>query len=728
MPKPCKAAKTAGRLFGLAFALIVTPSIAQESAPSVSPAWFEGLTSGSCVKLEPNSEFVQKHLIQDEKVEVRTAFVIGNADYAVSQWKLDNPTNDAAGIARMLQSVGFTVFVALNGTGQTIEDCAAQVASAKSDLSLLYYSGHGIQREYNNYIVATDLEDIETSQSSLVSLDNLILEMSSKSQSLLVFLDACRDNPLAATQQAGLAPEQVAPRSINLGDGSTARSASGNADPASDAALKTAELFVAFSTSPNSVASDGTGDLSRFTAGVLKHATSPGWSVQRAIAQVTKEVGEASDWSQTPWSRSSLTTEVFLNGGVDPDNALRASNLKAQKALELLSKGERKTAIATALQGLPENFTAEDIEKYSDAYSALFKAVRSRNRKLPLVGSLHVTWSNDGTRLVTVPAEVGSSGRKSGVNLWDATNGKLIQELLPVERAGTVGSTLGSASFSADGSLVAHIDPKKERPIVWDARTGQLIRELAVLQGASGMMTTVPVHGLSALGNYFLAHSASYGLRVYDVSTGKPLWTKKLAGIGSATSFTPDEASIVTASVSGGEGGGEYQSISIQALDTRTGKAIWTKEVDETTWGAHVLVLSDDGSLVGVATSSDAAILYNRSTDQVHRIKIPRAGMAGFSISPDNKYLAVMSDNWDSVEPIFYSVETGEKIDLPKEDSALLDTVHDDAGSAVGIPYFPSAGKLWRAGVSGPELHDVGRRLLTQDQLSNVSKDRVSFR
>ncbi len=130
---------------------------------------------------------MKKHLTFDGKQQIRTALVIGNGNYAISQWKLENPKNDAAGIARMLQSVGFYVYVALDGSGDAIIDCAAKAVKENSELSVLYYSGHGIQREYNNYLVATDLEDIETSKNSLVSLDELVLQMRAQTQSLIVF-------------------------------------------------------------------------------------------------------------------------------------------------------------------------------------------------------------------------------------------------------------------------------------------------------------------------------------------------------------------------------------------------------------------------------------------------------------------------------------------------------------------------------------------------------------
>ncbi len=460
---------------------------------------------------------------------------------------------------------------------------------------------------------------------------------------------------------------------------------------------------------------------------MLKHATKSGWSVQRAIAQVTKEVGEASNWSQTPWSRSSLSNEVFFNGGVDPENALRASNLKAKNALDLLGNGERDAAIATALQGLPENLSADDIEKYKEAHKALFKAYRSRSIKLPVQGSLHVSWSNDGSRLATVSAEVGRSGRKSGFTLWDGRTGQRIKELLPIERSGTVGSTLGPGSFSADGRMISHIDPEKETPIVWDAQTGEIIKELSKLQGASGMMVSVPKTGLSPTGKFLFAAVPGYGLRIYDVSTGKPLWTnKKIKALTAA--FTSDEALIISAEAINSKLGTEYQDIRIVAFDIQTGKKAWSKDIKEESWGVYDVILSADANLIGIATSGQAALFYDRTNDSIQRIPVPRVGSAGFGISPDKNYMAAMSDDWENAEPVYFEIATGKKASLPIEKRAVLDIVYDEAGGAVGIPYFPGAGNIWRDSATGLDLINAAKKQLKPDQLAIVEKDRVKFR
>jgi uncharacterized caspase-like protein len=714
----------------LAASLTITIATAQEpQRPDVQleAEWFDGLgEAGACTTLAPEPAFLERNLTRDGVTERRVALVVGNSRYHQPEWQLANPRNDAAGVSHLLQSLGFEVYVVLDAPAQAIEDCAAKATAKPSDLSLLYYSGHGIQLEYTNYLVATDVTGLDRSLSGFVSLDKLVAGLRQSSRGLLVFLDACRNNPLPSQGPQGLAPEKVAPRALSVDGGARSGGKAGPEKKDAGAALAGGELFIAFSTSPNTTAADGSGSFSPFTASFLKHAATPGWLVQRVVAEVTKDVGEASDWGQTPWSRSSLTREIYFNGGVDPAHAQRASELKAAQSRDLLAKGERQQAIAVALQGLPENFNDDDIAKYRAAYEALYWAVRSRSLKLPVQESVHTTFSLDGTRVATVSQQVGNAGRKDALTLW-STKGERIAELLSVERSGTIGSTLGPASFSKDSRWLTHIDPVDERPIVWAADSGSVFKVLPKVPGASGMMVSPPKFDLSPSGKYVLVADASHGVRLYDASAGQTRWTKPNIQV-MAISFSADERTILTADQTDSHEGGPYETVRIEGFDITDGKKLWAKEVAEETWGTYSVLESAGGKLIGVTTSADALVLYEHSTDQFHRVVIPRQGTGGFSFSPDLKYIAVSPEDQSASQPDFYILETGERVEPPLEERAALDIVYDMSGAEVGVPYFPDAGDIWRKGVAGTALFDAANAALTQELRATLANDRVRFR
>jgi len=673
--------------------------------------------------LAPNAAFLDR-LPATERTR-RVALVIGNANYEMRDWVLPNPAKDAAGVARLLQSVGFEVHLVRDGTAQTISGCAAKASASPAGLAIVYYSGHGLQREFSNYLVATDLKSLDASSAGLVALDGLIGRLRASSKTVMVFLDACRNNPMANNGPAGLAPEQAVPRSLKARN-----SATGSAVPMvpDGVTLNGGEFFIAFATSPNSVASDGTGDLSPFTRAFLNHATTPGWSITRVLAEVSKTVGEATDWAQTPWTRSSLTSQVFLNGGVDPAEAKRASQLKAKLSRERLALGDRKGAIVEALRALPDPLQDADMAAYAEAHEALYRAFRSRSLQLPVTGTVHPVYSRDGKRVATVSAELGSGSRKEALKLWNVVSGEFIAELLPMARSGTDSSTLLPAAFSGDSRLIAHIDPVEGRPVVWDAATGTRVVDLPKIPGLSLPLITMPRVAFTSTGRFLLISGTISGVHVYDVS-GKRLFSSFKTGSGTmAASISPDETYIVTAVATGSSSGGEFKSIRADAFDIASKKALWSREVREASWGAYGAFFSDDGKRIGLTSSSDGVIILDVASGQSRRIKVPRVGTSGLSFSPDGSKIAVTPEDGSSSQPVIRDVANGEPVVLPFTNAAILDTVHSRSGEEVGTPWLPDSGDIWRTSVTGPTLLNAAKAELSSSELADLSRDRVRFR
>ena len=72
-------------------------------------------------------------------------------------------------------------------------------------MALLFYAGHGLQVAGKNYLVPIDAQ-IE-SQADLdfgtIDLDLVLHGMEADARTNIIFLDACRDNPLAVEPDAG---------------------------------------------------------------------------------------------------------------------------------------------------------------------------------------------------------------------------------------------------------------------------------------------------------------------------------------------------------------------------------------------------------------------------------------------------------------------------------------------------------------------------------------------
>jgi len=212
------------------------------------------------------------------------ALVIGNGAYPGSG-RLDNPVNDANAISQKLRSMGFTVTTVTDTNRQKMVQSLAQFkrSAAEADLSLLFYAGHGVQIFGTNYILPTDVDQTDPAQATIqgVSL-NSVVENFLPGKTKLVFLDACRDNPLQRANDRsvskGLAP-------ISAAEGT----------------------LISYATKDGQTAADGVGSKnSPFTQALLEHLNDP-QDIAVVLRKVREKVMKATGGKQQPWEYGSLT-------------------------------------------------------------------------------------------------------------------------------------------------------------------------------------------------------------------------------------------------------------------------------------------------------------------------------------------------------------------------------------------------------------------------------------
>ncbi len=156
--------------------------------------------------------------------EKRVALVVGNSSYT-STTPLRTPVNDAIDVASALDRLGFEVIRGLDLDNVGMRDKVRLFSERMSgaDVGLFYYGGHGIQVSGKNYLVPIDAKLNATSDLDFVAMDlDLVLRnMERETSTNIVFLDACRDNPLVANlaQSIPFAADYV----IKFADGSEDR-------------------------------------------------------------------------------------------------------------------------------------------------------------------------------------------------------------------------------------------------------------------------------------------------------------------------------------------------------------------------------------------------------------------------------------------------------------------------------------------------------------------------
>lgn len=252
-----------------------------------------------------------------DAAERRVALVIGNSAYQHAP-DLANPIRDAEGVTARLEELGFEVIaghnLTFNAMRRTIREFARRLDGAA--ISLLYYAGHGLQVNGENYIIPVDAElkkDIDLSFEAL-SMQFVLNVMEGQTHTNLVFLDACRDNPLAHSLARSMGT-----RSGLVGRG-LARIEAG------------VGTLVSYATQPGNVALDGEGANSPFTKALLDHLGTPGEDIALTLRKVRTDVLAATNGRQVPWENSSLTGEVILK-------ALEAVKESVDEASEQIREG-----------------------------------------------------------------------------------------------------------------------------------------------------------------------------------------------------------------------------------------------------------------------------------------------------------------------------------------------------------------------------------------------------
>jgi formylglycine-generating enzyme required for sulfatase activity len=239
----------------------------------------------------------QQKVVTNEK---RVALVIGIGAYQNAP-PLVNPPNDARRVAEALRRLNFEVDEAIDVDNRSFAKKLREfgVRAQAADAALVFYGGHGVQVDGENYLIPADakLEREHDLRYEAMPLDFLLEEVAQAKKVGIVLLDACRNNPFldrlsrsfaiagraARSTQAGLARVDKVPRNT----------------------------LVVMATRAGEIAEDGGGDDSPFTQAVLAHFRIPGLELSLFFRSVRDTVLKATNNRQEPYVFSSLGAEPF---------------------------------------------------------------------------------------------------------------------------------------------------------------------------------------------------------------------------------------------------------------------------------------------------------------------------------------------------------------------------------------------------------------------------------
>lgn len=236
----------------------------------------------------------------------RVALVIGNSAYVHSP-PLKNPRNDALVLNSTLSRIGFsTVDIVLDGGKRAIEAGLDKffAASKNAELSVIYYSGHGLEMNGINYLIPVDadLRDADDVPRLGVSVTDILRRIDGNSGTKLVVLDACRTNPFGEKiEQKERSRALPAGKRRNVIGRGLAAVATGR------------NTLVAYSAKHGSYAFDGDSKNSPFVEAMLRNLRNPGVEVGLLFRRVRDDVLAATAQQQEPFTYGSIGgQEVFL--------------------------------------------------------------------------------------------------------------------------------------------------------------------------------------------------------------------------------------------------------------------------------------------------------------------------------------------------------------------------------------------------------------------------------
>lgn len=220
----------------------------------------------------------------------RVALVVGSAEYKVG--RLANPVNDAAAVAETLENrlkfdkVLLRPNLNLDGFRAALREIATQ--SRGAEVGVVFFAGHGIELGDRNYLIPTDAALAASADIELeaIALDTVLRQLEGATRLRLVILDACRNNPFPAATRSVRGLGRIEP---DLG------------------------TLVAYAAKDGTLAEDGKGPHSPFTAALLKRIVAPGLDVRRVFGYVREDVMAATGRKQEPYLYGRLGgDEVYL--------------------------------------------------------------------------------------------------------------------------------------------------------------------------------------------------------------------------------------------------------------------------------------------------------------------------------------------------------------------------------------------------------------------------------
>lgn len=300
----------------------------------------------------------------------RVALVIGMKNYTTVV-KLENTINDAIGISETLTKIGFQVTTILDGSGAQLRAAIRDFSfrSETADLALIYFAGHGVEVQGENYLFPIDakVSSNKDVQRQAVSLNQLLAAVKNARKMRIVILDSCRDDPFGDALDVVELDQTATASTTTRGVGRT-----GMAVPSPDRGT-----LVAFAARDGERALDGKGSNSPFALGLMDNLAKPGLEISLMFRQVRDAVLHSTQNRQEPHTYGSLPGVPFYIAGPkggpstveDSDLRVAWADIRPHqeaKLVALADSGDTRSMVGLAYMRLNSADSRYDPKKAAD--------------------------------------------------------------------------------------------------------------------------------------------------------------------------------------------------------------------------------------------------------------------------------------------------------------------------------------------------------------------------
>ncbi len=275
-------------------------------------------------------------LLPTSAMAERVALIFGNSEYTHAT-SLNNPANDASDVAGALRKVGFEVDVVLDANHSSMRRAlrAFQRKALGSQVAMIYFAGHGIEIDSNNFLLPVDAElqrDVDVAFEA-ISLDALLVAVEGARELSLVVLDACRENPFTTQMQ-----RSSATRSIGRGLAVV--------EP-------TRNTLLAYAARAGTIAFDGETRNSPYARALISSLQTPGLEIGLLFRTVRDKVISETRGQQEPFLYGSLSAEpIYLN----------PASLRIEQEPEPAPEPQPEETVVIPTPTLPPSVSSNEVE------------------------------------------------------------------------------------------------------------------------------------------------------------------------------------------------------------------------------------------------------------------------------------------------------------------------------------------------------------------------------